>query len=140
MRESLRDIDRLQHIRERIDNVMSFLEGKTFEDMKSNVMCYHAVVHNIMIIGEAANLLTKDFRDRHSEVPWRDIIDMRNVLVHGFILPVPFSFGRRISMTCQSYCNRCHHRKEGTSCPKQTRCPLPYPLGHQSDEDAVSCF
>ena len=36
MRESLRDIDRLQHIRERIDNVMSFLEGKTFEDMKSH--------------------------------------------------------------------------------------------------------
>jgi len=44
MRESLRDIDRLQHIKERIDNVMSFLEGRTFEDMKSNVMCYHAVV------------------------------------------------------------------------------------------------
>ena len=89
MRESLRDIDRLQHIRERIDNVMSFLEGKNFEDMKSNVMCYHAVVHNIMIIGEAANLLTKDFRDRHSEVPWRDIIDMRNVLVHGYYTTSP---------------------------------------------------
>ena len=51
MREALRDIDRLLHIKERIGNIMSFLEGKTFEDMKSNVMCYHAVVHNIMIIG-----------------------------------------------------------------------------------------
>lgn len=68
MRESLRDIDRLYHIKERIDNVMSFLEGKTFEDMKTNVMCYHAVVHNIMIIGEAANLLTKEFRASHREV------------------------------------------------------------------------
>ena len=38
-----------------------------------------------MIIGEAANLLTKDFRDKHSEVPWRDIVDMRNALVHGYI-------------------------------------------------------
>lgn len=84
MRESLRDIDRLYHIKERIGNVMAFLEGKTFEDMKSNVMCYHAVVHNIMIIGEAANLLTKEFRDDHPEVPWRDIVDMRNVLVHGY--------------------------------------------------------
>lgn len=46
MRESLKDIDRLEHIKERIGNVMNFLEGKTFEDMKSNVMCYHAVVHN----------------------------------------------------------------------------------------------
>ena len=89
MRESLRDIDRLQHIKERIENVMNFLEGKTFEDMKANVMCYHAVVHNIMIIGEAANLLTKDFRDNHPEVPWRDIVDMRNVLVHGYYTTSP---------------------------------------------------
>ena len=38
-----------------------------------------------MIIGEAANLLTKEFRDMHQEVPWRDIVDMRNALVHGYI-------------------------------------------------------
>ena len=63
---------------------MDFLRGKTFEDMKSDVMCYHAVVYNIMIIGEAANLITKEFRNEHPEVPWRDIVDMRNVLVHGY--------------------------------------------------------
>ena len=57
--------------------------------MKTNLMCYHAVVHNIMIIGEAANLLTKDFRDNHPEVPWRDIVDMRNVLVHGYYTTSP---------------------------------------------------
>lgn len=38
-----------------------------------------------MIIGEAANLLTKEFRNAHPEVPWRDIVDMRNALVHGYI-------------------------------------------------------
>jgi uncharacterized protein with HEPN domain len=52
--------------------------------MKSDVMCYHAVVYNIMIIGEAANLLTKEFREEHAEIPWRDIVNMRNVLVHGY--------------------------------------------------------
>ncbi len=63
---------------------MDFLRGKTFDQMKADVMCYHAVVYNIMIIGEAANLLTKEFKDHHPEVPWRDIVDMRNVLVHGY--------------------------------------------------------
>ena len=53
--------------------------------MTADIMCYHAVVYNIMIIGEAANLLTKDFREKHPEVPWRDIVDMRNALVHGYI-------------------------------------------------------
>ncbi len=84
MRERIRDIDRLRHIEECINHVMDFLHGKTFEEMKADIMCYHAVVYNIMIIGEAANLLTKEFRAEHAEVPWRDIVDMRNVLVHGY--------------------------------------------------------
>ena len=57
--------------------------------MKSDVMCFHAVVYNIMIIGEAANMLTKEFREEHPETPWRDIIAMRNVLVHGYYTVSP---------------------------------------------------
>ena len=82
MREAIKDIDRLRHIEECIEHINDYLNGKSFEDMKADMMCYHAVVYNIMIIGEAANLLTKDFRDRHSAVPWRDIVDMRNALVN----------------------------------------------------------
>ena len=85
MRETIRDIDRLRHIAECIEHINDYLGGKSFEDMKADIMCFHAVVYNIMIIGEAANLLTKDFRDSHQEVPWRDIVDMRNALVHGYI-------------------------------------------------------
>jgi uncharacterized protein with HEPN domain len=89
MREAIRDIDRLRHIDECIEHINDYLSGKSFEDMKADMMCYHAVVYNIMIIGEAANLLTKDFRDSHLEVPWRDIVDMRNALVHGYITTNP---------------------------------------------------
>ncbi len=89
MRERVRDIERLRHIKECIGNVMDFLEGKSFEEMQTDVMCFHAVVYNIMIIGEAANMLTKEFRLEHPEVPWRDIIDMRNVLVHGYYTVSP---------------------------------------------------
>lgn len=89
MRERIKDIDRLRHIEECIGNVNRFLQGKSFEEMKADVMCYHAVVYNIMVIGEAANLLTKEFRSEHPEVPWRDIVDMRNVLVHGYFTTSP---------------------------------------------------
>ena len=47
-------------------------------------MRYHAVVYNIMIIGEAANLLTEDFRNTHPITPWRQITGMRNFLIHGY--------------------------------------------------------
>lgn len=84
MREQSRDIERLRHIVDSIAHIEDFLRGKSLEQMKNNVMCYHAVVYNIMIIGEAANMLTMGFRDSHQEIPWRQIIDMRNVLVHGY--------------------------------------------------------
>ena len=57
--------------------------------MTNDRMCFHAVVYNIMIIGEAANMLTKEFRDETPETPWRDIIDMSNVLVHGYYIASP---------------------------------------------------
>ena len=84
MREQSRDIERLRHIIDSIGHVEDFLRGKGLEQMKADVMCYHAVVYNIMVIGEAANLLTKEFRESHGDIPWRQIIDMRNVLVHGY--------------------------------------------------------
>lgn len=89
MKERIKDNDRLQHILECIDNVLSFLKDKTFDDMVNDHMCFHAVIYNIMIIGEAANMLTKEFRDENPETPWRDIIDMRNVLVHGYYIASP---------------------------------------------------
>ena len=38
---------------------------------------------------EAANMLTDDFKSAHSEIPWKQVIKMRHVLVHGYsnILP-----------------------------------------------------
>ena len=85
MRERIRDIDRLRHIDECITNINKYLDGKTYDDMKADSMCFHAVVYNMMIIGEAANLLTKEFRNEHEATPWRDIVDMRNLLIHGYI-------------------------------------------------------
>ena len=85
MRERIRDLDRLRHILESIEHIDNYLRGKTYEEMKADAMRYHAVVYNMMIIGEAANLLTKEFRSEHAEVPWRDMVDMRNLLIHGYI-------------------------------------------------------
>lgn len=47
-------------------------------------MRYHAIVYNIMILGEAANMLTHEFRESHSQTPWKQIVGMRNFLIHGY--------------------------------------------------------
>lgn len=38
----------------------------------------------IEIIGEAAYMITKDFKSTHPELPWRQIEGMRHILVHGY--------------------------------------------------------
>jgi len=38
----------------------------------------------MQIIGEAAGRLSADFRSAHDEIPWRQIIDLRHVLVHHY--------------------------------------------------------
>ena len=40
--------------------------------------------HHLQIIGEAARGLTSMFRENYPEAPWKQIIGMRNVLVHGY--------------------------------------------------------
>ena len=43
-----------------------------------------AIIKNLEIVGEAAYLLTKDLKQNHSEVEWKDIEGMRHFLVHEY--------------------------------------------------------
>ena len=84
MREPVRDKGRLEHILECINNIFEFVGGKSFEQIEGDKMCYFAVVYQLVIIGEAANMLTKEFRESRPQTPWREIVNMRNFIVHGY--------------------------------------------------------
>ena len=86
MREKIKDNDRLLHIKESIDNVFEFLEGKSPKDLANDKLLLFGVVKNIEIIGEAAYMLTKEFKAMHPDTPGLDIIGMRHVLVHGYYM------------------------------------------------------
>jgi len=84
MREKPRDKERLFHMVEAIDNIFEFIEGKTFETYESDKILRFAIIKNLEIVGEAAYLLTKDFKTKHDLVEWNDLIGMRHILVHGY--------------------------------------------------------
>ncbi|MGM9694610.1 MAG: DUF86 domain-containing protein [Alloprevotella sp.] len=84
MREASRDKMRLEHIAQAIDRINRFTFQKRFEDLVENDMMYYAVVKNIEIIGEAANLLTDKFKTEHPQTPWKLISGMRNYIVHEY--------------------------------------------------------
>lgn len=43
-----------------------------------------AVLYEIVVIGEAANRLSDNFRCQHPNIPWKEIIGMRNILAHQY--------------------------------------------------------
>jgi len=84
MREKPKDNERLLHMLEAIDNIFEFVDGKSFDVYKNDKILRFAIIKNLEIIGEAAYLLTKDFKNSHDSIEWRDIIGMRHILVHGY--------------------------------------------------------
>ena len=84
MREHSRDRWRLEDILKYAQNVEQIVSGITYEQFVADIRIYYSVMKNVEVIGEAANMLTRHFRETHTELPWRLIVSMRNVLVHGY--------------------------------------------------------
>ena len=85
MREHSRDKERLAHILDAISNIEQGLAQYQKDELLNNALLYYGLVKQIEIIGEAANMLTQEFRDEHADVQWRPIVNMRHVLVHDYI-------------------------------------------------------
>ena len=84
MREPLRDKERLEHMLAAADRVIRYTSDKTYKDLVADDMMYYAVVKNIEIIGEAANLLSSEFIVSHPTTPWKQVRGMRNYIVHEY--------------------------------------------------------
>ena len=85
MREHKRDKERLEHILDAIRVIEESLAKYSKDELMNTTLFYYGLVKQIEIIGEAANMLTTEFRETHTEVDWRPIVNMRNVLVHDYI-------------------------------------------------------
>ena len=52
----------------------------------NNQMLQDAVTRRFEIIGEAANHISEDFKNKHSKIEWRLMKDMRNKLIHEYLV------------------------------------------------------
>ena len=43
-----------------------------------------AILHQLLILGEAAKRLSQEFREQHEKIPWKKITGMRDKLIHAY--------------------------------------------------------
>jgi uncharacterized protein with HEPN domain len=80
----LSDKVRLQHIRDAIRKIENFTYGEDENSFKENELVQSAVERQLEIIGEAANNLTEEFKDKYPEMEWNKLRGFRNIIVHEY--------------------------------------------------------
>jgi uncharacterized protein with HEPN domain len=70
----------LEHARE----VRDLCAGRTRKDLDEDRLLNLAIVRLLEIIGEAAARVSDEARATHAEIPWREVVGLRNRLIHGY--------------------------------------------------------
>jgi uncharacterized protein with HEPN domain len=78
------DLIRLRHMLDAAYDTQSFIEGYKRDDLNNNRMLLFALVRAIEVIGEAAAHIEAETQAETSQIPWPQIIGMRNRLIHGY--------------------------------------------------------
>jgi len=81
---SQRDRVRLDHMLDHAREAITLMQGKTRADLDSDRVLSLALVRLLEIVGEAAGRVSEEECAQHSEIPWPQIVGLRNRLIHGY--------------------------------------------------------
>ena len=74
----------IEHISENIANIELFMKDVSKHSFLKNKEKQNAVIRSIEILGEAVKNLSNSFREKHPSIPWKDIVGMRDKLIHHY--------------------------------------------------------
>jgi len=78
------DKERLEIMKWFATENIGFNEGKTFEDFRKISQLNFATVFAIEQISENSKFISEEVKKRHADFPWREIVDIRNVIAHNY--------------------------------------------------------
>jgi uncharacterized protein with HEPN domain len=83
----------LEEILDSIAQIETYTSGLSQELYQADRLVQDAVLRRIEIIGEAVKHLPDEIKSRHPDVPWRNIVGTRDILIHTyFAVDVPLTW------------------------------------------------
>lgn len=77
-------IEFLRHILDECEYLNKEYSTNTFDDLLQNDRLSRAVCRSLEIIGEACSKIHPDIKAKHPYVPWREMSDIRNRIIHHY--------------------------------------------------------
>lgn len=74
----------IQDIQQFIKDIESHLGTMMFAEFGADLKTQDAVIRKLELIGEAASKVSAEYMNGYPEFPHRDVIDLRNLLIHGY--------------------------------------------------------
>jgi uncharacterized protein with HEPN domain len=75
---------RITDILKAIEEILELTEGMTPAQFAQDIRTAKAVLYNLAIIGEAARHVPPEVQAAWPALPWREMSDMRNVVIHHY--------------------------------------------------------
>jgi uncharacterized protein with HEPN domain len=79
-----RDLQSLLDMLQSSQIIMTYMAGRSRNDLADDLQFQDAVIHRLLIIGEAARRISETTRQTLPEIPWIAINGMRNRLIHEY--------------------------------------------------------
>jgi uncharacterized protein with HEPN domain len=76
--------DYLNDILDAANDVASFIKSMSYKEFILDRKTLNAVIRSIEIIGEAARHIPKSIKDKSHDIPWKEIVGMRNKIAHEY--------------------------------------------------------
>jgi uncharacterized protein with HEPN domain len=79
-----RDISYLWDMQKYASEITEIIKGVPHSKFIENKTTRYAIERLLLIIGEAANHVSKGFQEKHPEIEWAQIVGLRNILAHEY--------------------------------------------------------